>query len=87
MLPILGRLPTLRVSARSTLQILKRPQSLSINEKVANRQRQALLRGGLAIVAIGGTGYLLHKVESFESMIQCMFFHVLLIDFQQPSYS
>ncbi len=64
MLPLLTRLPTMRLSSSASLQILKRTQSIAINQRAANRQQQALIRGGIAIVAIGGAGYLLNKVEN-----------------------
>jgi len=62
MLPLLARLPTMRLSSSASLQILKRTQSIAINQRVSNRQQQALIRGGIAIVAVGGAGYLLNKV-------------------------
>ncbi|CAF1130373.1 unnamed protein product, partial [Didymodactylos carnosus] len=42
--------------------IPKRYESISISQRASNRQQQALIRGGLAVVAIGGVGYLLNKV-------------------------
>ena len=62
MLPLLVRIPTMRLSSSTSLQVLKRTQSITINQRVANRQQQTLIRGGIAIVAIGGVGYLLNKV-------------------------
>jgi hypothetical protein len=64
MLPLLARLPTMRLSSSASLQILKRTQSIAINQRASNRQQQALIRGGIAIVAVGGAGYLLNKVRN-----------------------
>lgn len=63
MLPLLARLPTMRLSSSASLRVLKRAQSISINQRAANRQQQALIRGGIALVAVGGAGYLLNKVN------------------------
>lgn len=62
MLPLLARLPTMRLGSSTTLQVLKRTQTISINQRASNRQQQALIRGGVALVAIGGAGYLLNKI-------------------------
>lgn len=62
MLPLLVRIPTVCLRSSTSLQVLKRTQSITINQQAANRQQQALIRGGIAIVAIGGAGYLLNKV-------------------------
>ena len=62
MLPLLVRLPTMRLGSSTTLQVLKRTQTISINQRASNRQQQALIRGGVALVAIGGAGYLLNKI-------------------------
>ncbi|UJR23222.1 hypothetical protein I4U23_026241 [Adineta vaga] len=62
MLPLLIRLPTMRLSSSLSHQVLKRTQSIAVNQRAANRQQQALIRGGVALVAIGGAGYLLNKV-------------------------
>jgi len=62
MLPLLVRLPTMRLSSSASLQILKRTQSIAVNQRASSRQQQALIRGGIAVVAIGGAGYLLNKV-------------------------
>ena len=64
MLPLLARVPTMRLSSSTALQVLRRTQSININQRVANRQQQALIRGGVALVAIGGVGYLLNKVKT-----------------------
>jgi hypothetical protein len=63
MLPLLARVPTMRLSSSASFQILKRTQSIAVNQRAANRQQQALIRGGIALVAIGGAGYLLNKVK------------------------
>jgi hypothetical protein len=63
MLPLLVRLPTMRLSASASQQILKRTQSIAVHQRASNRQQQALIRGGLALVAIGGAGYVLNKVK------------------------
>ncbi|CAF1130075.1 unnamed protein product [Adineta steineri] len=62
MLPLLVRLPTMRLGSSLSLQVMRRSQSIAVNSRAANRQQQALIRGGIAIVAIGGAGYLLNKV-------------------------
>ncbi|CAM4907674.1 unnamed protein product [Rotaria socialis] len=41
---------------------LLRTQSIAVNQRAANRQQQALIRGGIAFVAVGSAGYLLNKV-------------------------
>ncbi len=64
MLPLLVRLPTMRLSSSASLRVLKRTQSIAVNQRAANRQQQALIRGGVALVAIGGAGYLLNKVKT-----------------------
>lgn len=65
MLPLITRIPTMRLNPRTSLQLLKRAQSISLSQKAAaDRQRQALIRGGIALVAIGSTGYILNKVLS-----------------------
>jgi hypothetical protein len=64
MLPLLARLPTMRLSSSASLQVLKRTQSIAINQRASNRQQQVLIRGGIALVAIGGAGYLLNKVKN-----------------------
>ena len=67
MLPLLVRVPTMRLSSAAPLQILKRTQSIAVHQRASNRQQQALIRGGLALVAIGGTGYVLNKVSDNET--------------------
>ena len=62
MLPLIVRIPTMRLNPRASLQLLKRAQSISISQRTSNRQQQTLIRGGLALIAIGGTGYILNKV-------------------------
>ena len=62
MLPLLVRIPTMRLTSSAPLQVLKRTQSISVSQRASNRQQQALLRGGLAVVAIGGAGFILNKV-------------------------
>ncbi|CAF0954485.1 unnamed protein product [Rotaria sordida] len=62
MLPLLARLSTMRLNSSASLRILKRTQSIAVNQRSANRQQQALIRGGIALVAVGGAGYLLNKV-------------------------
>lgn len=70
MLPLVARIPAMRLNPRASLQLLKRGQSISISQRsAAERQRQALIRGGIALVAIGGTGYILNKVISSPSML------------------
>lgn len=66
MLPLLVRVPTMRLSSSTSLQVLRRAQSITMNQQAANRQQQALIRGGIALVAIGGAGYLLNKVSSIK---------------------
>lgn len=67
MLPLLLRVPTMRLSSTAPLQFLKRTQSIAVHQRASNRQQQALIRGGLALVAIGGTGYVLNKVSYQEA--------------------
>lgn len=63
MLSLITRIPTMRSNPRASLQLLKRAQSISLSQRAAaDRQRQALIRGGIALVAIGSTGYILNKV-------------------------
>lgn len=62
MLPLLIRVPTMRLSSSTSLQVLKRTRSIAVNQRAANQQQQTLIRGGIALVAIGGAGYLLNKV-------------------------
>lgn len=64
MLPLLARVPTMRLTSTASLQLLKRTQSIAVNERASNRQTQALIRGGIALVAVGGAGYLLNKVKN-----------------------
>lgn len=63
MLHLLARVPTMRVASTVSHHLLKRTQSIAINQRAANRQQQALIRGGIGLVAIGGAGYLLNKVS------------------------
>ena len=62
MLPLLIRVPTMRLSSSTSLQVLKRTRLIAVNQRAANQQQQTLIRGGIALVAIGGAGYLLNKV-------------------------
>ena len=62
MLRLLVRTPAMHLRSSTPLQILKRNQSISINQQAANRQQQTLIRGGIALIAVGGVGYLLNKV-------------------------
>ncbi|CAF1091028.1 unnamed protein product [Adineta ricciae] len=62
MLPLLVRVPTMRLGPSLSHQVLKRTQSIAVSQRAANRQQQALVRGGVALVAIGGAGYLLNKI-------------------------
>jgi hypothetical protein len=64
MLRLLVRIPTMRLNSSASLQVLRRTQSIAVNQQAANRQQQALIRGGVALVAIGGAGYLLNKVKT-----------------------
>ena len=64
MLPLLTRLPTMRLASSVPLHMLKRTQSIAVNQRAANRQQQALIRGGIALVAVGSAGYLLNKVKT-----------------------
>jgi hypothetical protein len=63
MLSLFVRSPAMRIHTQASLQILKRTQSIAVHQRASQRQQQALIRGGLALVAIGGTGYLLNKVK------------------------
>ena len=65
MLPLLARLPTVRLNLSASFGVLKRTQSIAINQRAANRQQQTLIRGGLALVGVGGAGYLLNKVNNY----------------------
>jgi len=69
MLPLLVRLPTMRLGSSASLQVLKRTQSIAVHQRASNRQQQALIRGGIALVAIGGAGYLLNKVLNSPAVI------------------
>jgi len=73
MLPLLIRLPTMRLTSSASLQVLRRTQSIAVHQRAANRQQQALIRGGVALVAIGGAGYLLNKVKNQRKFIYSLF--------------
>ena len=45
MLPLLVRIPTMRLSSSASLQVLRLTQSIAVNQRAANRQQQALIRG------------------------------------------
>lgn len=64
MLRLLVRIPAMRLNSSAPLQVLRRTQSIAVNQRAANRQQQALIRGGVALIAIGGAGYLLNKVKT-----------------------
>jgi hypothetical protein len=64
MLRLLVRIPAMRLNSSAPLQVLRRTQSIAVNQQAANRQQQALIRGGVALIAIGGAGYLLNKVKT-----------------------
>ncbi|CAF3639140.1 unnamed protein product [Rotaria sp. Silwood1] len=84
MLSIFTRSRIVRFNSSATLRLLTRAESIVIEQGSVNRQRQAFIRGGLAIVAIGSTGYLLNKTLNnptiVETNAQQKFKQVSLID-------
>ncbi|CAF4497128.1 unnamed protein product [Rotaria sp. Silwood2] len=70
MLSIVARSSIVRLNSLATLRVLTRAQSIVVEQGSVNRQRQAFIRSGLAIVAIGGTGYLLNKILNNPTIVE-----------------